>query len=225
MSDEKSPQPEQSTEEILASIRRIIYRNDPESGSEAREGESASGTEEPPEKATPDAAHEDDILDLTERIEGPEDADEPDSAAPAPSPEEETKGEDTTEPLELMDVVSEPSQPSPVGEAERRDEGDGGQEASPPPQPVTQGDSGGDLVSESTAAASAAALETLAQTLKREPRSIGHIDLGEGKTLEDAVREAVTPLVREWLDRNLPSLVERLVAREIQRMVSHAEEL
>jgi len=33
------------------------------------------------------------------------------------------------------------------------------------------------------------------------------------------------PLLKEWLDRNLPYLIERLVKKEIDRMVNRAEKL
>ncbi|NJO54998.1 MAG: DUF2497 domain-containing protein [Rhodospirillales bacterium] len=44
-------------------------------------------------------------------------------------------------------------------------------------------------------------------------------------TLESMVREMLRPLLREWLDRNLPYLIERLVKREIDLMVNRAERL
>ena len=37
-------------------------------------------------------------------------------------------------------------------------------------------------------------------------------------TLEDIVREMLRPMLKTWLDDNLPPLVERLVAAEIQRV-------
>ncbi len=40
-----------------------------------------------------------------------------------------------------------------------------------------------------------------------------------GPTMEDMVRDEIRPLLREWLDANLPSLVERLVRSEIARIV------
>jgi cell pole-organizing protein PopZ len=39
-----------------------------------------------------------------------------------------------------------------------------------------------------------------------------------GPTLMDIVREEVRPLLKEWLDANLPQLVERLVQAEIERV-------
>jgi hypothetical protein len=39
-----------------------------------------------------------------------------------------------------------------------------------------------------------------------------------GKTLEDLVKEMLRPMLKEWLDRNLPPMVERFVEREIIRL-------
>ena len=37
-------------------------------------------------------------------------------------------------------------------------------------------------------------------------------------TLEDLVRELLRPMLKTWLDDNLPNLVERLVRAEIERV-------
>ena len=39
-----------------------------------------------------------------------------------------------------------------------------------------------------------------------------------GRTLQDLVREMLRPTLKSWLDDNLPTLVERLVLAEIERM-------
>ena len=39
-----------------------------------------------------------------------------------------------------------------------------------------------------------------------------------GPTLQDLVRETLRPMLKAWLDDNLPTLVERLVLAEIERM-------
>ena len=44
-------------------------------------------------------------------------------------------------------------------------------------------------------------------------------------TLETMVREMLKPILREWLDRNLPYLIERLVKKEIDKMINRAERL
>ena len=38
------------------------------------------------------------------------------------------------------------------------------------------------------------------------------------RTLEDLVKEMLRPMLKEWLDRNLPPMVERFVEREIVRL-------
>lgn len=43
-----------------------------------------------------------------------------------------------------------------------------------------------------------------------------------GPTIEDLVREEIRPLLKQWLDQNLPPLVERLVRTEIERVVGRA---
>lgn len=40
----------------------------------------------------------------------------------------------------------------------------------------------------------------------------------QARTLEDLVKEMLRPLLRSWLDDNLPVLVERLVRQEIERV-------
>jgi uncharacterized protein len=37
-------------------------------------------------------------------------------------------------------------------------------------------------------------------------------------TLEDLVRETLRPMLKSWLDEHLPSLVERMVEAEIERV-------
>ena len=50
-------------------------------------------------------------------------------------------------------------------------------------------------------------------------------EAGRNLTLEGMVREMLKPLLREWLDRNLPYLIERLVKKEIDTMINRAEGL
>jgi cell pole-organizing protein PopZ len=40
-----------------------------------------------------------------------------------------------------------------------------------------------------------------------------------GRTLLDLVREMLRPMLKSWLDDNLPTVVERLVLAEIERIV------
>jgi uncharacterized protein len=38
------------------------------------------------------------------------------------------------------------------------------------------------------------------------------------RTLEDLVREMLRPMLKSWLDDNLPGMVERMVRAEIERV-------
>ena len=70
--------------------------------------------------------------------------------------------------------------------------------------------------------AGTSALAELARAVARE-RGVG---IGNGRiTLEDLVRDMLTPILKEWLDQNLPYMIERMVKREIEKMVNRAEKL
>src|SRR5262249_44612934 len=64
------------------------------------------------------------------------------------------------------------------------------------------------LISKETIAAVDGAFDTLAHTI------IGQ----NARTLEDLVKEMLRPMLKSWLDYNLPSLVERIVRAEIERV-------
>jgi uncharacterized protein len=77
------------------------------------------------------------------------------------------------------------------------------------------------LTSTTSAAASVAALS---QLVNRPKEKAGEMPLGNlDRTLEDMVRELLRPLLKTWLDENLPQLVERLVHDEIGRLVRDAQ--
>jgi cell pole-organizing protein PopZ len=49
--------------------------------------------------------------------------------------------------------------------------------------------------------------------------SLTHTVLSQNaRTLDDLVKEMLRPMLKSWLDDNLPSLVERLVRAEIERV-------
>lgn len=78
------------------------------------------------------------------------------------------------------------------------------------------------VLSQPTAMSSADALSTLAKALlNQRDIAVGSRDL----TLEGLIREMLRPMLREWLDQNLPYLIERLVKKEIDHMVNRAERL
>ena len=71
------------------------------------------------------------------------------------------------------------------------------------------------ILSRQTAEASRGALEALSRLVVKP-------DTAGSDTLEGLVREMLRPMLREWLDANLPELVEQMVAREIARITGQA---
>jgi len=221
----KSQEP--SMEEILASIRRIIADDDA-SKSAPRAAEPPKPaprpapppprampeppppmmhvSEEPAEPVMADSLDEPveeesaDILDLTESMTTP--AFEP--APPAPPP---------PSPLQAAAVGLAPSAPPQF----RKIEGfsDVGFDESEPQQAPPRTDpaalrssSESGLLSRETSAAVDSAFNALAQTVLVQ----------NARTLEDLVREMLRPMLKSWLDDNLPGMVERLVRAEIERV-------
>ncbi len=131
-----------------------------------------------------------------------------------PEPEEEPAFNPEPEPpLQLTDSMytDEHAQPEPQYE--------------PEPAPSFGQQSydtgyGEGLVSDPVAAASGASIAQLAQAVARE-RAVA---LGNhGLTLEQLVREICTPILKYWLDANLPYMVERIVKQEIERIATRSD--
>ncbi len=74
-------------------------------------------------------------------------------------------------------------------------------EAAPPPRPTQ-------ILSTTTVSAVESAFNTLAHTVLSN----------NARTLEDLVKEMLRPMLKSWLDDNLPGLVERIVKAEIERV-------
>jgi len=211
-------------EEILASIRRIIADDDatktaqreaeptpvaaaeiaPEplpppaavpqpSVAEIRVEPPAPPVPPPPAVAPPvEAAADDDqgaeILDLTESM-----------AAPAPDPAPQFRKIDGHSDLSFDDPLEEPVMESAAAEVRSQYS-----------RESVQGDEDdrGRLLSPATSAAVDSAFNSLAQTVLVQ----------NARTLEDLVREMLRPMLKSWLDDNLPGMVERLVRAEIERV-------
>jgi len=47
---------------------------------------------------------------------------------------------------------------------------------------------------------------------------------GSAKTLDEMVRELMRPMLKDWLDKNLPDVVERVVRKEVQKLVRQADD-
>lgn len=126
-------------------------------------------------------------------------------AAP-PEPVDEADGDSILELNEPMapprNAAPQPPAPPPV-------------QPTPAPQPVAAPQPAPapaePIVSRHTAEATRGSLDTLSRLLVKP-------DQGSDGTLEGLVREMLRPMLREWLDTNLPPLVEEMVAGEIAKI-------
>lgn len=149
----------------------------------------ASGPDDTASSPATENTADEEVLDLTERVE-----------EPAPDAPMETVGD--------LDVYSAPEPaPAPQPQAAR-------QEAPQPmPEPAyasSASSSGGEgLLSKSSADSAAAAFGSLSQALMM-PK--------EGRSLEDVVQDLLRPLLKDWLDANLPGIVQAQVQEEVERI-------
>ena len=80
--------------------------------------------------------------------------------------------------------------------------------------PVTE-----DLVSEASADAARQSLEALTAAIAPAVTAATvSAPAAAGRTMEDVVLDALRPMLKDWLDTNLPPLVEAMVAKEITRI-------
>lgn len=186
-------QREPTMEEILASIRRIISEEDKPADS----GGDVLDLQPPPAPVVEAKAAA------------------PIAPQPAPIPAVFEEPEEFTPPPraledDLMVMEDEPSfaepEPAPVVAA-----------APPPvaPQPAPAAPKAEwrpieqqTLTSEPVASQAAGALSKL----------MGSMLVSSGATLDDVVRELLKPMLKQWLDANLPQIVEAEVAKEIDRI-------
>ena len=78
----------------------------------------------------------------------------------------------------------------------------------PPFESATAAAPGPQILSRSTVSAVESAFNSLANTVLSN----------NARTLEDLVKEMLRPMLKSWLDDNLPGLVEKLVKAEIERV-------
>jgi uncharacterized protein len=204
---------EPSMEEILASIRRIIADDDTTTTKPAPPPAAAAPRPAamPPRTPVPPSP--------------PPRAAEPPPPPPPPRVEEPPPPPETEDILDLTEQMAEPEPPSfqtidgqndvifadPEPPPQPRMMEEPRRAPAPPPQPQPQPQPVTDerpLMSNSTSAAVDSAFNTLAQTVLVQ----------NARTLEDLVREMLRPLLKSWLDDNLPGMVERIVRAEIERV-------
>jgi len=221
---EAKTQAEPTMEEILASIRRIISEDDPEGQAPQapQAAESASEAEpeaEPASEAEPaPSAAADNVLDLTRKLNDDGtivDLAAERAAAQAKAAEPEPEPEPAPEPAPEPEPEPEPemaAEPEPAPEPEP---------AAPAGMSAEEIDS---LLAPATQAATTSALSEVTRAVSSS-RHAGPVHVGDGRTLEDIVRETLTPELKAWLDANLAPLVEQIVRDEVKKMVRRAEEL
>jgi cell pole-organizing protein PopZ len=200
---------EPSMEEILASIRRIIADDDA-AKPQKPEPVAAKPAAPPPPAAKPPvpepvAMSQDDIDAMLSSFDQPAPTPPP---PPPPPPKPEPDVLDLTEamaapepePPPFRTIGSEPdvmfAEPQPAPEP-----------PPPLPRPPLRAPEP-PLMSSNTRAAVDAAFNSLAHTVLVQ----------NAKTLEDLVKEMLRPMLKTWLDDNLPGVVERLVRAEIERV-------
>jgi hypothetical protein len=70
------------------------------------------------------------------------------------------------------------------------------------------------------ATASTNAFARLAKAATPDDRRPG---TGTGITVDQLVVDLLTPMLRDWLDQNLPGIVERVVEQEVKKLARRAE--
>lgn len=210
MADNNSEE-EPSIEEILSSIREIISEE---------EGDDADSPEEET-LASPIHEEREDVLELTEgdlvESEEPFEDLEPEPAPEPkhiPEPEPEPVMEEPEAPVEIeMQDRQEVDTSVEVDDVDAQDiieqiRAQTAEEAKTMPS---------DILSSSAQTAALGSLNKLKTKMPiNNPRSY------DGVTLEDIVREALHPMLREWMDDNLPRMVERIVQKELEKLARRA---
>ncbi len=140
------------------------------------------------------------------------------AAAPAPEPEPEYQAPAEDDVLELTDPIEpEPGYKPEPGPVESLGDLDVYSPPSPAPEPAytppapsfNRDDVAETLVGDHASNLAASAFGSLSSALLM-PK--------DGRTLEDVVHELLRPLLKEWLDQNLPRIVETKVEEEVHRI-------
>jgi hypothetical protein len=214
---------EPSMEEILASIRRIIADDDgkpAQAAAPAAPKPVAAPEPEPPPPPPPEpepvANTQEDVDAMLADLEPPTPPPAPPPAAVEPEPEPEPAPA-APDVLMLTEEMTAPEQPPGFRTIEAGDDVVFSDAAAGRPAADVGHDAGRGgleegandrLLSNSTATAVDHAFNSLANTI------LGN----NARTLEDLVKEMLRPMLKTWLDDNLPGLVERIVRAEIERV-------
>jgi cell pole-organizing protein PopZ len=238
-------QQEPSMEEILSSIRRIIADETSDEDGQDAAGPAIEGADHDADSPSPDADDED-VLELTEVVREEGEVIELDRGIAPPHPlegphlravpdepahdEAVAGGWDETEASDA--ATASPGDPFAAGEPAEPHAYDDATESPmdirdddmQDHQTASQKNNGLEsLISDRTAGAATGAFARLSQAVQRTPPELAIAD-GSGRTVEQFAEDMLRPMLREWLDENLGPLVERIVQKEIQRIVRRAEE-
>lgn len=232
MSKDNGQESEQSMEEILASIRKIISDDDePEDVSAASNADDDDGEDMSSYGDDNDDDDDDDVLVLSDPL--PDETPEPEPVAASvvdDAPPMDDEDPDASGLLIVEDMEDEPSTAtqSVASTASDADDSDDfglvfedasepePEEPTVPEPPVMEqpAKTTAGLLSPEAAALSASALAAL-----RGGGAIsGQMGIGTGNTVEALVADLLKPMLKQWLDVHLPSMVETLVREEIQRI-------
>jgi len=192
-------------EEILASIRRIISEDDAPAETASAPAAPAPAPEAAPE---PEPVVSSALMDETPSMEAPHAAEEDvlELTEAYEAPVAESIGD--------LDISSpEPFPAGPVfAEAPVRSHA-----PEPSAAPAVTDDS---LVGDNAAASAASAFAGLASTLRKSESM--ETTTGSGPTVDELARALLRPMLKEWLDANLPAIVEAQVRKEVERIARSA---
>jgi uncharacterized protein len=185
-------------EEILASIRRIIADDEPAKGTTEDTSESRQESLPPAREGAAPPPH------MPPRPTTSPPSRLSPAAAAAPAPPKTDEEIDSM----LAHLRGTSRQPAAAGAQPAVSEATAAGEPAPALEPRRPAIEERGLLSAATTAAVDAAFETLARTAQAR----------SGRTLEEVVSELLRPMLKTWLDENLPEMVERLVRAEIERV-------
>lgn len=204
---EPEKEEEPSMEEILASIRRIISEDDEEPAKETAEEPAAEPEPAPEPEPEAEPVEEEEVLELTED-DLEEDVSQDDIDSMFDAIDETDDGED-----EL--VLEDEPEEEPEAEAEEEPEPEEAFAAGPA---MDMGIDDVDPALDEEALVSSEAGDNIMGQFDALSALLTTGYQGSGNTLEDLVRELLRPMLKEWLDANLPEIAERMVAKEIARL-------
>lgn len=205
MAAQSAAEQDQSMEEILQSIKRIIADEEEDVEYDNTAEKRSAGS---------------DVLELTEVVQEdgttvqaePESAEQEAQQPVEPEPEPEA----ADQPFEPVETAALTNAHQPSQEASQKESSD--MSAQPAALELDT------LLSEEVASATSESLRSLANRQSApsaKPQATPAPAFRSGETVEDLVVEALRPMLKDWLDQNLPRIVEDLVEREVRRIAGN----